>query len=1026
MRKHQTVSAGRANVAGNAGKRKRQPSDESLLCLGYASGGHEHSDRMNLTHIYVTGVVTVAYIKHLDYADGRTLEWPAHVCCEWFVKPESTQLLEAKKELLKSNRLTATESYCYFSHGELVHPDLQGKCCVVLLNKLQHASFWGQKRRSFVTHVDVVDAARYRDFLHHETLPPTPLPSRVPLASTEAADDDGQNDDDYTLEQMVAAVKLSHQIKDQEQFESAVMNAAAFAGLSLEDRKLRIPVRTTLYRWRILMDEMVMLYRRLSWSRDMYKDSFFQLGADTSPQLNEDYLVLREDVLTVRRWSDWQNNPLSCLTVEQRTKLLTTVGWGEKALIKLHARVTHACVVESGMEHINSYRPRMRQGYADQGTEAGLWSLPNILDVHGTRDVIQDIETGRISLDSIEASHGRMWPNAWEIPGFLHILWNALKKAVMSMPPWKELEVAFRAIAVFLCKRGLRRRFIAKCCIGLGVECSLFYTWEGGNFSWRWEKLFIFLVQLRPRLVILGSRFNYDAMMDDSDVAPADDDAAADPEETKTILAKMHKALKIRNLRVWVELLYVKVKCVVLEIVWLEGCYCHPMSDSDLHERLPGNDRACRDRNCPWRGRRIVEIVMGRPQQVVTSIVNTTSSEFTEMLAAVSEEERGEFLVATDQFVLALTEEWSAKFRFCTDYPLKFLRVMSCYFGGTMAASRTAFEESLAWYDGLPNKAVCPPCLAMFLNPGNYPMVHVEEYIKAEGKPLHHYWVLFEELVVAAVLMCSERRLEGQHSIIGSHGSQMLTNVALPPTVCALVRAPQFFAAVQEDAFWKVLRTRSTRWDRLLKHCCSATQIRIMTISQKYAKLHMYDERSTFCKNAEEQELVRRWRKATVHARPSGALPMTEAQSCLVDYFRTILRRGVVFSVPPFTDEVPTSNTAASIAETLQAPRPELSEGEVAAAVADMEGLQVFEVVVAKPSSRSFAQSSSDITPTASMLSVRALRCLSIDGGSMRTDAFSPHSFFSICFHGQRAKVLLMLFRMLQFGERSTPRLTSL
>ena len=76
-----------------------------------------------------------------------------------------------------------------------------------------------------------------------------------------------------------------------------------------------------------------------------------------------------------------------------------------------------------------------------------------------------------------------------------------------------------------------------------------------------------------------------------------------------------------------------------------------------------------------------------------------------------------------------------------------------------------------------------------------------EDYLVVDGKPIHTWWILFKELLVAAAQVLVERRLEGQHATIGSDGKQSLTNRKLPPSVCANVRHTQVEVALQRDLF---------------------------------------------------------------------------------------------------------------------------------------------------------------------------------------------------------------------------------
>lgn len=292
---------------------------------------------------------------------------------------------------------------------------------------------------------------------------------------------------------------------------------------------------------------------------------------------------------------------------------------------------------------------------------------------------MHEIDMGNLSLDDVTAQSGNMWPNAWDVPGHLHMVFNALKKGVQAMRQWPEIEKAFRSIANFLGKRGLRRRFVAKCCVNLGPQTALFKYWSGGNFSWRWEKLYVFLVQLVMRLPVLISRYDSGAMAAAGRQAVQVDGEIQDDEETKSILGSMQIALQVTSLHFFNEMLYVKVQAVCYEASWIEACYCHPLTAAQRETHLPGQHRKHEPFHCPWSGRRIVEMTLGHPEVAMRSIVEASSPQMNEMLSRMSTNERGECVAARDVLVTTITEEWKAKFSYANEYPIKFLKVLCPY-----------------------------------------------------------------------------------------------------------------------------------------------------------------------------------------------------------------------------------------------------------------------------------------------------------------------------------------------------------
>ena len=262
----------------------------------------------------------------------------------------------------------------------------------------------------------------------------------------------------------------------------------------------------------------------------------------------------------------------------------------------------------------------MRQGYADQGTERHIWTCPNIFAMGQTSQIIDRLASGDLQLDDVDAENGMMWPKVWDTPGHLHMLFGALKKGCLAMPQWKDLEAGFRGLGNFMGKRGLRKRFVSKCIQDRVANAAMFSKWTGGNFSWRWEKLYVFLFQLRPRIKILIEAWDPDFMSKQE--RDHDDD-----EESKGIQRRVTVALAIPGLPILIELLWVKVRSVYIEGRWLEGCRCHSKLHRGNHECLPDNRSEKHEGSdrCPWKGRRAVELAMGHAEKSRRMLVEATS-----------------------------------------------------------------------------------------------------------------------------------------------------------------------------------------------------------------------------------------------------------------------------------------------------------------------------------------------------------------------------------------------------------------
>ena len=105
---------------------------------------------------------------------------------------------------------------------------------------------------------------------------------------------------------------------------------------------------------------------------------------------------------------------------------------------------------------------------------------------------------------------------------------------------------------------------------------------------------------------------------------------------------------------------------------------------------------------------------MGRCGQALRELVNATSDHLARLFAACEEDARAGFLEGNCILVTVIADDLSVKYEHVGQYPIKFLKVMCCYFRGTIAESKSSFQEAFDWYAASGNKSVCPTWLVMF------------------------------------------------------------------------------------------------------------------------------------------------------------------------------------------------------------------------------------------------------------------------------------------------------------------------
>ena len=345
----------------------------------------------------------------------------------------------------------------------------------------------------------------------------------------------------------------------------------------------------------------------------------------------------------------------------------------------------------------------MRSCFFDQGGgERNMWGAPNVLGKGALKDAeldvlwrdLEDVDIGGMNY---------MFPRAWEHPGILHVYNNALQTAVMRLKEWPTIENALRGLSRFLSKKSLRDQF-ANSFIKQGDDEAIeaLTTFSGGCFNWRWEKLEGLLELLSGILPVLMTRWRTGVYnMDEGDCITLESGAGDEEARTKKLVQGMVNGLKVPSISWWIEALLMVCRVVGREARWNEGCRCHGDCHVDeshpypKRRRLIGG-RVCEDQ-CPWKGRRTVEHVLGRVDILSGNLQQARSEKATQLLGRMKEMDRHKLLPAVPRIVASIVEELRFKLKFYREYPWVLLEVLAPLFGGSVEQSKSRAADALVF-----------------------------------------------------------------------------------------------------------------------------------------------------------------------------------------------------------------------------------------------------------------------------------------------------------------------------------------
>ena len=479
-----------------------------------------------------------------------------------------------------------------------------------------------------------------------------------------------------------------------------------------------------------------------------------------------------------------------------------------------------------------------------------VWDAPDIAvdSTAALRDVIDKLLSGDMALSHPDARRSYLFLAAMTCPGHLHILFRAYQMLLQSLPEWVTAEKHFRSLASFLSKKGYRDRFSQKCLEAAPTKRPCFKHWTGGSFTWRWEKLQIFLQQL---LVVLDSMLsfwnpaNFTGMHDE-------DGGGSGP-----VVAAITAALAFPDLEWYCHYAYATGAVVDVAAGWLEGCRCHPRI---MQQRA---SKRAKVQRCPWAGRRAVEMAMGKPAEIAHQFCKASTTGLAATLGRMSAGARARCLSSADRANSVFTEEWLSKLDFFKHWPYKALLLVAPYFGGTAATSKGAAADLLAWFDSLQDPGMCHRALATLVTPGSVGREQLTVHLQVD-RPLHTFSHAFRDVIAYAFASLVERRLEGVHARIGIHAKQANSARRLPSTVCAGLRWSEVEALMTTDNVRSFVLREWNRldWSKVSLNMLSKVELSMMSWSAKLELMYMYDVQSQFENDRAQQHDVKAWAAA--------------------------------------------------------------------------------------------------------------------------------------------------------------------
>ena len=192
--------------------------------------------------------------------------------------------------------------------------------------------------------------------------------------------------------------------------------------------------------------------------------------------------------------------------------------------------------------------------------------------------------------------------------------------------------------------------------------------------------------------------------------------------------------------------------------------------------------------NCPWKGRRTVENVLGRVTVTIGNLRKMSSSNVTRLYARMQGSDRTRLMQKVSFVIEHIVEEYTYKLELYSQYPWRLLEVLAPLFGGSIEQSKRQARDAIAFYDGLPARGTrAPRGFARLFERTAIFRRELETYLKPDVA-LGECKVVLEELLAYSLAPTQERSLEAEHGVISAAEKRALGAQRSPASVAPIVR----------------------------------------------------------------------------------------------------------------------------------------------------------------------------------------------------------------------------------------------
>lgn len=608
------------------------------------------------------------------------------------------------------------------------------------------------------------------------------------------------------------------------------------------------------------------------------------ISPDSSPQANYDYFCATEELLLYRsdelpRDDHGNVAPFKGFEHQRRSMLCTTIARGEGNTAAKASKMVHMIAVESGQSLFEEYRSEVRGFLSDQGTERGIASFP----VRSCSDVRSIVGAQALQSEAVlqEFRGLPLLHSALQIPGTLHIVFNALEHALKQLDSWARFEKQLSAISRVCKDKSYSEVILVKMMKSASPEERGLLRRMDDLLDWRWDSLARVLRVWVPLYPTFKKYWN-------PAVFGGESSSVTIRAVTETLADEHHF-----DMAVWThQFSYEATKLAH----FFEGCHCHEeqLTDPENREKI----------QCCWKGKRLPWLAVGNLDRALTEAMTNNEIGVLGHLLSRSSDTASHIAHMSDQCNKVFVAQVRQKLAYAQEMPWVFCATFAGYMGEPWGRVKAVLRPHLEIIENMISNgqaSVLDSVTHTLFGPTETGRMLREFVDSPDDVPLDRWPALFWKAQEYSFVSLSERSTEKEHVGVKLAANRGLTKAG-PAIVCSRKRREQVLEMLEDEQqlAFLVENWRSRRiWSSLLEHVLSHQEVRRLDPAQKLSRLYGYSEEDHFkdCEDSARAEAVYRQALRDQTSAVAGQRKLPSASYQVVNWLKGHLATGVFFSI---------------------------------------------------------------------------------------------------------------------------------